>query len=75
MGARRAVEGYPLVDSGFAATREYKLLVALLNAMAQQDAEAFTAALAEFERVNHLDDWKVGLLLKAKQTIDEETLA
>ena len=40
--------------------------------METQDPEAFSSALGDFERINPLDDWKVQILLRAKEAIEEE---
>lgn len=72
VGTKKAIEGYLTIDPSFASTREFKLLDALASALEDMDADAFTEAIEEFEKVNRLDDWKVTILYAAKQLIDEE---
>jgi len=72
VSARRAVEKYHGMESGFSTTREYKLLVDLCTAVEAFDAEHFTAAVQEFDSVVHLDQWKSNLLLKIRDAIKPE---
>ena len=72
IGAKKAIEAYPNIDPSFGNSREFKLLTSLLEAIEEHDPDAFTAAVEEFERINSIDDWKVNLIYKAKQSIDAE---
>ena len=72
IGTKKQFDSYLSIDGSFGNSREFKLLDALLQALEEQDADAFAAAVEEFERINRLDDWKVALLYKAKQLVEEE---
>lgn len=60
------------MDATFSSTRECGLLVSLSGAVEAGDAEAFTAALQEYDRMTKLDDWKTNLLLRVKKAIESE---
>ncbi|KAJ3037461.1 hypothetical protein HDV00_001702 [Rhizophlyctis rosea] len=70
--ARQALERYQHMDVTFAETRECKFLKALLDALDAGDAQAFTDAVADWDRLSKLDSWKTTLLLKVKKSISEE---
>ena len=44
----------------------------LLDAVDAGDAQAFTDAVANWDRLSKLDSWKTTLLLKIKKSISEE---
>lgn len=69
IGAKRQIENYLAIDASFGGTREFKLLNDLLEAVENQDVEAFTENVHSFDKVNSLDDWKTKLLLRLKNTI------
>jgi alpha-soluble NSF attachment protein len=72
IAARRAIEGYPAIDSSFVGTRECALLNDVLTALEAEDGEAFTEAVSSFDRTSSLDDWKTRMLLAIKNNINEE---
>jgi alpha-soluble NSF attachment protein len=72
VGTRKQFDTYLSLDSMFGSSREFKFLSALLQSLEDQDLDAFGSAVDEFERINRLDDWKVSILYKAKQLIEEE---
>ncbi|KAJ3256908.1 hypothetical protein HK103_005026 [Boothiomyces macroporosus] len=47
-------------------------LNALVTACEESDAEAFSTALAEFDRMTKLDEWKTSLLLIVKKNIESD---
>ncbi|KAF7308287.1 DUF2235 domain-containing protein [Mycena chlorophos] len=49
--------------------REAKFVQNLIKAVEAGDSEAFTAAVVEFDEVIKLDNWKTGMLLKIKRTL------
>ncbi|TPX40989.1 hypothetical protein SeMB42_g01278 [Synchytrium endobioticum] len=66
-----ALEKYLHMDVSFSDTREYLLLKTLLDCVEQQDAEEFTNAVADFDKLTRLDALKTKLLLKVKKAIGE----
>ncbi|KAJ4459097.1 putative Alpha-soluble NSF attachment protein [Paratrimastix pyriformis] len=69
IGARQSIQVYMDQDVSFPDTRECKLLLAVLDAWDKMDAEAFTAAVFEYDQISKLDQWKTQILLKVKNMI------
>jgi alpha-soluble NSF attachment protein len=63
---------YGTQDTTFSSTREAKFVNALVDAVEAGDEESFTGAVVEFDQVTKLDNWKTGILLKIKRSIQEE---
>jgi len=72
VSAKRSIEKYHGMDSTFATTREYKLLIEISNAVENFDAEAFTTAVQDFDSVIKLDQWKSTILLRIRDTIPKQ---
>ncbi|GAA6017113.1 hypothetical protein JCM10207_002539 [Rhodosporidiobolus poonsookiae] len=72
VSTKRAIDGYTNADPSFATTRECQFLNQIADAFDQGDQEAYTAHVAEFDRLIRLDSWKTGLLLTIKRQIAEE---
>ncbi|PJF19419.1 hypothetical protein PSACC_00810 [Paramicrosporidium saccamoebae] len=72
IAGKRCIEGYPMIDASFASSREYKLLNDILEALDNEDVEAFTDIVSTFDRTNALDDWKTKMLLRIKKNFSEE---
>lgn len=72
VAARRSIEAYPLIDSSFSTTREFTLLTEILATVEADDVDAFTDAVAAFDRTSTLDDWKTKMLLRVKASLSEE---
>jgi len=70
--ARRNLNKYATQDVTFSTTREAKFIGTLIETVEGGDVDAFTAAVAEFDQVTRLDNWKTRILLEIKKTIDEE---
>lgn len=68
---RMALEKYLHMDVSFSDTREYQLLKTILDCIEQQDEDAFTNAVADFDKLTRLDPLKTKLLLKVKKSIGE----
>uniref|UniRef100_A0AAQ4PQI0 N-ethylmaleimide-sensitive factor attachment protein, beta b n=1 Tax=Gasterosteus aculeatus aculeatus TaxID=481459 RepID=A0AAQ4PQI0_GASAC len=69
LNARIAVEKYEEMFPAFSDSRECKLLKKLLDAHEEQNSEAFTEAVKEFDSISRLDQWHTTLLLRIKKTI------
>ncbi|MBN3278992.1 SNAB protein, partial [Polyodon spathula] len=69
LNAKLAVEKYEEMFPAFSDSRECKLLKKLLEAHEEQNSEAFTEAVKEFDSVSRLDQWLTTMLLRLKKTI------
>uniref|UniRef100_A0A8C2ETJ2 N-ethylmaleimide-sensitive factor attachment protein, beta b n=1 Tax=Cyprinus carpio TaxID=7962 RepID=A0A8C2ETJ2_CYPCA len=76
LNAKLAVGKYEEMFPAFSDSRECKLLKKLLEAHEEQNAEAFTEAVKEFDSISRLDQWLTTMLLRIKKTIqgDEDDL-
>lgn len=72
VSCQRAIESYSNQDPSFVGTREHKFLTAIAEAFDAGDSEGFTAAVAEYDRLTKLDNWKTGILLDTKRKISDE---
>ena len=72
VGARKALDRYELLDSTFGSTREFKFLSSLSEAISEGDIQKFTDIVAEFDSMTKLDNWKTTMLLRIKESMDEE---
>lgn len=69
LNAKLAVGKYEEMFPAFSDSRECKLLKKLLEAHEEQNAEAFTEAVKEFDTISRLDQWHTTMLLRIKKTI------
>uniref|UniRef100_A0A3B3RJL1 NSF attachment protein beta n=1 Tax=Paramormyrops kingsleyae TaxID=1676925 RepID=A0A3B3RJL1_9TELE len=69
LNAKLAVEKYEEMFPAFSDSRECKLLKKLLEAHEEQNSEAFTEAVKEFDSISRLDQWLTTMLLRIKKTI------
>lgn len=63
-GVRDAIQRYNDIDITFENSREEGLLTALADALEARDADAFTAAVQEFDSMTRLDAWKTAILVR-----------
>ncbi|KAK3563730.1 hypothetical protein QTP86_034454 [Hemibagrus guttatus] len=69
LNAKLAIEKYESMFPAFSDSRECKLLKKLLEAHEEQNNEAFTEAVKEFDSISRLDQWQTTMLLRIKKTI------
>uniref|UniRef100_A0A8C1GD29 Beta-soluble NSF attachment protein-like n=2 Tax=Cyprinus carpio TaxID=7962 RepID=A0A8C1GD29_CYPCA len=69
LNAKLAIEKYEGMFPAFSDSRECKLLKKLLEAHEEQNNEAFTEAVKEFDSISRLDQWQTTMLLRIKKTI------
>ena len=69
--ARRQAATYVSKDVTFNSTREYKFLMAIIDARESEDEQALTDAAVDFDSVVKLDNWKTKVLLDIKNGIQE----
>jgi len=66
---------YLAADPTLKDTREHKLFEELNSSYESMDVDAFTTALAEYDRVMTLDRWETSILLRIKKAIDDASNA
>lgn len=69
IGAQRAVDKYDQLDPTFSTSREGKLLGSVVKSVDDEDVDAFTNCVYEYDSLSKLDEWKTTILLKIKNTI------
>ncbi|XP_041468983.1 alpha-soluble NSF attachment protein-like [Lytechinus variegatus] len=70
--AQIALQKYPETFSAFADSREYKLLQKLVAAIEDQNEDAYTEAVKEFDSITRLDQWLTTILLRIKKSISSD---
>lgn len=71
VAAQRALERYRELDPTFATQREHALLVDLCDAVEAKSQEQFSDKLYLYDQVSTLDKWKITLLARVKNSIEE----
>ncbi|XP_075209739.1 LOW QUALITY PROTEIN: alpha-soluble NSF attachment protein [Chanos chanos] len=72
LNAKLAVQRYEEMFPAFSDARECKLIKKLLDAHEEQNVDAFTDAVKEFDSITRLDQWQTTMLLRIKKTIQDE---
>ncbi|XP_063060119.1 N-ethylmaleimide-sensitive factor attachment protein, alpha a [Engraulis encrasicolus] len=72
LNAKLAVQRYEGMFPAFSDSRECKLLKKLLDAHDEQNVDAYTDAIKEFDTITRLDQWQTTMLLRIKKTIQDE---
>lgn len=72
VAAQQAMDRYEGVDYTFGESREGKFCKKITECMEGYDAEGFSQAVYEFDRISKLDPWKTSMLLKVKRGICDE---
>ncbi|KAM5246519.1 beta-soluble NSF attachment protein isoform 3-T3 [Ctenodactylus gundi] len=72
LNAKLALEKYEEMFPAFTDSRECKLLKKLLEAHEEQNSEAYTDAVKEFDSISRLDQWLTTMLLRIKKSIQGE---
>ncbi|KAH8835300.1 soluble NSF attachment protein [Flagelloscypha sp. PMI_526] len=67
--AKRNLARYSQQDTTFASTREAKFVNVLSECVQQGDVEGFVGAIAEYDQISKLDNWKTNILLHIKRDI------
>lgn len=69
LDAKRALASYIEMCPEFEDSREYKFLQTLIGQTEEQNVEAFTQAVIDYDRISNLDPWYVMILLRIKRQI------
>lgn len=72
LNAKLAVQKYEEMFPAFSDSRECKLLKKLLDACEEQNVDAYTDSVKEFDTISRLDQWLTTMLLRIKKTIQDE---
>ncbi|XP_068256982.1 alpha-soluble NSF attachment protein [Nyctibius grandis] len=72
LNAKLAVQKYEEMFPAFTDSRECKLLKKLLDAHEEQNVDAYTDAVKEYDSISRLDQWLTTMLLRIKKTIQGE---
>ncbi|CAH1183656.1 unnamed protein product [Phaedon cochleariae] len=65
------LETYINMYPAFEDSREYQLIVCLMECIEDNDFEGFTNAIRKFDSVTHLSQWHITMLLRAKNQIQD----
>lgn len=71
VAAQRALERYREMDPTFATQREHMLLTDLCEAVEAKSQEQLSDKLYQYDQVSKLDKWKMAMLVKVKDGIEE----
>jgi len=71
INAQHAINKYEEQYPAFADTREAKLIKTLCAEIENQDIEAFTEAVKQFDSISRLDTWYTTLLLRVKKGLSD----
>ena len=71
IGAQQALTKYESLDYTFGDSREGKFCRQLIECVEGLDAEGFSTACFEYDRISKLDPWKTSVLVKIKRSIDD----
>jgi len=71
VGAEQAGAKYESLDYTFGDSREGKFANSLIEAVKGYDAEEFSTACFEYDRISKLNPWQTSILVKVKRSIDD----
>ena len=63
------IEKYSQMFPAFEDSREYKLLMSIVEAHKEESTEQFTAAVSDYDAISRLDQWYTTILLRIKNSI------
>ncbi|KAK2846656.1 hypothetical protein Q5P01_009655 [Channa striata] len=72
LNAKLAVQKYEEMFPAFSDSRECKLLKKLLDAYEEQNVDAYTDSVKEYDTISRLDQWLTTMLLRIKKTIQDD---
>ncbi|XP_060537294.1 alpha-soluble NSF attachment protein [Cylas formicarius] len=71
LNAQHALERYIQMYPAFQDSREYKLIKTLIEHLEEQNVDAFTDAVKEYDSISRLDQWYTTILLRIKKHLIE----
>lgn len=69
LNAQHAISKYQDMYPAFADSREYKLLQKLTEATEEQNVDAYTDAVKDYDSISRLDQWLTTILLRIKKSV------
>ncbi|KAI5736274.1 hypothetical protein M8J76_001618 [Diaphorina citri] len=69
LNCQQALSRYIDLSPAFQDTREYKFLLKLIESLEEEDSDAFSETVKEFDSISRLDQWYTTMLLKIKRQI------
>ncbi|KAI2653901.1 Alpha-soluble NSF attachment protein [Labeo rohita] len=72
LNAKLAIQKYEEMFPAFSDSRECKLVKKLLDAFEEQNVDAYTDAVKEYDTISRLDQWLTTMLLRIKKSIQED---
>ncbi|XP_012677399.1 N-ethylmaleimide-sensitive factor attachment protein, alpha a [Clupea harengus] len=72
LNAKLAVQRYEEMFPAFSDCRECKLVKKLLDAFDEQNIDAYTDAIKDFDSITRLDQWYTTMLLRIKKGIQDD---
>lgn len=69
LNCQQALSRYIELSPSFEDSREYKFLVKLIENLEEEDADAFSETVKQFDSISRLDQWYTKMLLKIKRQI------
>jgi len=71
LNAQHALERYLQQYPAFQDSREYKLVKTLIEHLEEQNLDAFTDTIKEYDEISRLDQWFTTILLKIKKQLND----
>ena len=71
VAAQQCMQKYESLDYTFSESREGKFARQLTECVEGYDAEGFSTACFDYDRISKHDPWKTSVLVKVKRTIDD----
>jgi alpha-soluble NSF attachment protein len=71
LNAQHAITKYEEQYPAFGDSREAKLIKGLIAEIENQDIEAFTELVKQYDQISRLDTWYTTMLLRVKRTLDD----
>uniref|UniRef100_A0A8C2C5A2 N-ethylmaleimide-sensitive factor attachment protein, alpha b n=1 Tax=Cyprinus carpio TaxID=7962 RepID=A0A8C2C5A2_CYPCA len=72
LNAKLAVQKYEEMFPAFSDSRECKLVKKLLDAFEEQNLDAYTDAVKEYDTISRLDQWLTTMLLRIKKSLQDD---
>jgi alpha-soluble NSF attachment protein len=72
VASRKQLEKYADAHIAFDITREYELLKSIIKDAEEDDVDAFTQHVFDYDKLSKLDNWKTTMLLRIKRSLSHE---
>ncbi|KAG2186956.1 hypothetical protein INT44_003184 [Umbelopsis vinacea] len=75
VASKKQLEKYADAYVGFDTTREYELLNSILRSVEDEDVDAFTQHVYDYDKLTKLDNWKTTILLRIKRSVTDDEIS